>query len=305
MRTSLRVQLPSLTNANSAGIDNVNVNVGKCEPLCNSSTYAFSNFGANGHYVLCHENDRKGNKRSNMKKPREVIEQWITNIETFKSMVYNDTTNVGDFLVLPEDINICGQKNKDTYVVSYKQQHVHGVSLQDFIKKPPLDLRPNDILYIFIQLTFVLSWIHHKKKKHNDLHLGNILIERLANDDVVVLRDSKKPTSFLESTMKMLSAFARDNQERFKSGASMKMIMNFRHQLQNKLFLFSSLKHEWVLATPYKISIIDWEEFEQPFVTSNKKCIEHLDETNVSCAENLVMTALNQNEGFKQNFLNT
>ena len=292
---------------------NTNANANKCKPMCDTFDYAFSKSGANGQYVLC-RNEKKGTKKSIMKKTKEVIEEWKRNIENLKILLDNeDTSNVKEFFVLPEDIEICGKNtrsNIESYVVQYKQKHIAGKTLQEFFKNPPHDLKHSDILYIFMQLSFVLSWLHNKTDRkgtliHNDLHIGNVLVEELPVQEVNLLDKSNKgKETLLEKTLNALSIFARNPQKQFDlEDLSMKNIITFRKELGEKLVLFSSAFNAWNLTTKYKISIIDWEEFQQPFLTSNKKCAEHMNETNVACAENLLMTALTQNKQLTNTFV--
>jgi hypothetical protein len=212
--------------------------------------------------------------------------------------VQKENTNVGDFLVLPQVDSIEECSTNTANYLRYKQRYIKGDNLRQFLNQHKNE---KDILCIFIQLVFILTWLHKDAKVdnvntknerprfiHSDIRLPNIVIEKRKEDKIELTG------TFLKSVRNQLINLLNDDTNTNNNI----YLYSFKEQLRDLLTFkihnfYTDTK--WILNTHYKVYLIDWEQFENIEIhnESSELCNETISfERGLTCVKKLLLNRI-------------
>lgn len=109
---------------------------------------------------------------------------WKKFLQSIPSTIQNDAKKLR--LYLASEKTPAKFRNAFNQVYYVETNQIQGVPMEDFLGTPDFKASPNDILQkIFIQIAQALSTLALFKVMHNDLHLGNIFIEKFKKPESI------------------------------------------------------------------------------------------------------------------------
>lgn len=253
------------------------------------------------------------------------------NVAALKTKLRKDSTcNVGDFIVLPQEPQVCKARrtkqqstqisrspkdlNTSSFipVIHYRQKFVKGCTLQDVLKqgkttncKQGQPLSQSDIIGLYLQVCFVLSWLHEflpddtekvpnflgKNFMHNDFKSDNVIVTEEATNIVLqgsILNFLKKRFCKLvkenKADLQRCESISDDvvpDYENRKYTASQCRLIQMANSVLRNVKIVNNYEDDCedgvptvTLETNLKINVIDWEEMNLSPQNDEHRCNE-------------------------------
>lgn len=142
-------------------------------------------------------------KRIEINNP-SVNNRFLIESNIYKCVSHLVSNNITPHIITGGDTKICNNTNTNKtygYIINetFSQTRFNIISLGEFITKYSKHKDIFDImLHIIFQIVYTLKCFTYIKLKHNDLHLGNILIAIQNNDNITLPNwQSKKNTQYI------------------------------------------------------------------------------------------------------------